>query len=181
MYRVNRQEQMCYLVGINNIKDGTIFHIVKENFMIDLVPVQPFPTEASAQAPAAMPGNAVISDHLSDRNVTANIEGGLLRTATREEIKQLCQQGITVDNGNKPVPENPQLPQQGEVPPPSTWEKPQYCICHANAKFTDQAGRFVNHRWEQIADYNKLQLFCMCLLEKWGCQIAYPTDKQDSG
>jgi hypothetical protein len=88
---INRKEQMCYLVRINNFNDGTIFHIVKKNFRIDTVPVQPFSSKARVQALAAAPGDAVNPDHSSDCNVTADIEGGLLQTATREEIKQLRQ------------------------------------------------------------------------------------------
>ncbi len=35
---VNRKEQMCYLVRINDFDDGTIFHIVKKNFRVDTAP-----------------------------------------------------------------------------------------------------------------------------------------------
>ena len=152
MQHVNRKGQMCYLLCINDFDDGTIFHIVKKNFRIDTAPVQPFPSKARAQAPAVAAGDAVNPDHSSDCNVTVNIEGGLSQTATWEEIKQLQQQGITVKDDNEPVPENAQPPPQGQAPPPGTWEKPQYHIPSVNAKFTDQAGRFVNHRRNQIAD-----------------------------
>jgi hypothetical protein len=56
-----------------------------------------------------------------------NIEGSLSHTATRKEIKQLHQQGITVDDDNTPVPENAQVPAHWEGPPPGIWEKPQHC------------------------------------------------------
>jgi hypothetical protein len=134
-----------------------------------------------SHASIAVPGNVVNLDRLSDCNVTGNIEGGLSQTTTREVIKQLCQQGITVDDNNKPVPENMQPPPQGEVPPPGTWEKPQNCICHANPKFTDQAGRFANHWWDQIADYNKLQLFCICFSEKWVVELFIPQTNKTLG
>ena len=122
--RVNRKEHMCYLIRINDFNDGTVFHIYKKNFRIDMAPVQPFPSKAPVQAPAAAPGDAVNPDRSSTCNTTANIECGLSRVATREEIKQLRQQGITVDNDNEPAPENVQAPVPAEASPPGTWEKP---------------------------------------------------------
>jgi hypothetical protein len=121
---VHKKEQMCYLVRINDFDDGTIFHIIKKNFRVDTAPAQPFPGEAPVQTCAAAPGDAVNPDRSSTRNTTANIEGGLSRVATREEIEQLCQQGITVDNDNEPAPENVQAPVPAEASPPGTWEKP---------------------------------------------------------
>jgi hypothetical protein len=118
------------------------------------------------QAPATTPGDAVNPDCLSTCNTTANIEGSMLRAATREEIKQLRQQGITVNNDNEPAPENAQVPVQGKAPPPGTWEKPQYWCRRANADFSNQAGKFVRHQWDEIADMDELQLFRVCFPEK---------------
>jgi hypothetical protein len=122
--RVNRKEHTSYLICINDFNDGTIFHIVKKNFRIDTAPAQPFPSKTPVQAPAATPGDAVNPDRSSTCNTTANIECSLSRAATREEIKQLHQQGITVDDGNEPAPENTQAPVPAEASPPGTWETP---------------------------------------------------------
>jgi hypothetical protein len=111
---------MCYLLCINGFDDRTVFHIIKKNFKIDMAPAQPFPSKAPVQASAATPGDAVNSDCSSTHNNMANIKGGLRRVAAREEIKQLHQQGITVDNDNKPAPENVQVPAPGAAPPPGT-------------------------------------------------------------
>ncbi len=165
---------MCYLVCINDFDDGTIFHIVKKNFRVDTAPAQPFPSKAPVQACATAPSDAVNPDRSSACNITANIEGGLSRVATREEIKQLRQQGITVDDDNEPGPENGQPPVPGAAPPPGTWEKPQYCCRHSNSDFTDQAGKFVHHRWDEIADMDELQLFCMCFPQKWIVDSVIP-------
>ncbi len=165
---------MCYLVCINDFDDGTIFHIVKKNFRIDTAPAQPFPSEAHVQAPATAPGDAVNPDRLSARNTTANIEGGLSCVVTREEINQLHQQGITVNNDNKRAPENAQPPVPAEATPLGTWEKPQYCCSCWNSDFADQAGKFVNHRWDKIVDMDKLQLFRMCFPKKWIVDSVIP-------
>ena len=161
MRRVNHREQMCYLVGIDDVGEDIVFHIVKKNFKITQAPLVPFPSEVPTHA---VPGDAVNPDRTSNRNTTANIEGGLSRAATREEIEQLRQQGITVDDDNEPAPENAQAPEVGAAPPPGIWEKPQYC-CRRAAQFSDTAGRFVHHRWDEIAEMDELQLFGMCFPE----------------
>ena len=181
MPRVQRKEQISYLVCINNFNNGTIFHIMKKNVKINTTPVQPFASKAHVQARAAIPGDVVNPDHLSNRNVTANIEGGLSRAAMREEIEQLHQQGITVDDDNELAPENVQAPVPGAAPPPCTWEKPQYCCRCANADFSDQADKFVHHRWNQIADMDELQLFRMCFPEKWIVDLVIPQTNKTLG
>jgi hypothetical protein len=150
--RVNRKEHMCYLIRINDFNDGTVFQVVNKNFRIDTAPAQPFPSKAPVQAPAATPGDGVNPDRSSTCNTMANIEGSLLRTATREEIEQLCQQSITVNDDNEPAPENAQAPEPAEASPPGTWEKPQYYCHHLNSDFSDQAGKFVHHQWDEIAN-----------------------------
>ena len=123
-WRIGKKDQSCYVVRIMEIDDSTQFFIVKKNFKITEAPTEPFPSEARIHAPAA-PGDSVNPERSSNRNTTANIEGGLSRAAMREEIEQLRQQGITVDDDNEPAPENVQAPEVGEHT--GTWEKPQYC------------------------------------------------------
>ena len=174
---VARKEQMCYLVRIDNIGEDVVLHIVKKNFKITVAPTEPFPSEALIHAPAA-PGDAVNPDRSSNRNTTINIEGGLSRAGTREEIEQLRQQGITVDDDNEPAPENAQALEVGEHT--GTWEKPQYCCRRANT-YSDQAGRFVHHRWDKIAEMDELQLFRMCFPEKWIVDSVIPETNKNLG
>ena len=116
----------------------------------------------------------------STQNVVCNIEGGLSRAATREEIEELRRQGITVDDDNEPAPENAQPPvPQGPAPPPGNWEKPTYCPRRANSDFSDQEGRFINHRWDAIADYDELDLFRMCFPEEWIVNVLIPMTNKD--
>ena len=175
MRQVQRKVQMCYLMRISNFNDGTIFPIVKENFKINLAPTQPFASKAQhVQAQAAVPGDTVNPDCSSKCNVTANIEGGLLRAAMREEIKHVHQQGITIGNDNQLAPENVQAPGPGAAPPPGTREKPQFCFRCANANFSNQAGKFIHHQLDKIANMDELQLFCMCFPEKWIVNLVIP-------
>ena len=171
---MHKRDQMCYLVRINDFDNGTIFHIVKKNSRVDTAPAQPFPSKTPVQARATAPGDAVNPDRSSARNTTANIEGGLSHVATREEIKQLHQQGITVNDDNEPVPENVQPPVPGAAPPPGTWEKRQNCCRRSNLDFADQAGKFVHRRWDKIADMDELQLFRMCFPKKWIVDLVIP-------
>ena len=121
MQHVNHREQMCYLMRIDDLGEDIVFQIVKRNFKITQAPLVPFPSEVRTHAAAAVLGVPVNPDRTSNRNTTANIEGGLSRAATREEIKQLRQQGITVDDDNEPAPENAQAPVVGPEPPTGTW------------------------------------------------------------
>ena len=114
-WHVNKKQQMCYFMCINDFNVGSIFHIVKRNLKIYISPLVPFASEERVQAPAAVPGDVVNPDRLSNCNVTANIKGGgLSRIATRKGTEQLHQQGITVDNDNKLAPENTQVPVPGK-------------------------------------------------------------------
>ena len=109
------------------------------------------------------------------------LKGGLLRVVAREEIEQLRQQGITVDDDNEPAPENARPPVPGAAPPPGTWEKPQYCCRRSNLDRSDQAGKFIHHRWEEIADMDELQLFHMCFPEKWIVDSVIPETNKTLG
>ena len=99
-FKVNRRQQQCYCVRIDEFDDGTIFHIIKGKLCIDQAAVVPFASPPAPNAPANVPGKAVNPDHCAQTNVRSNIDG-LLRAETREEINELRQQGILVDNDNE--------------------------------------------------------------------------------
>ena len=68
---------------------------------------------------------------------------------------------------------------QGPTPPPGNWEKPTYCPHQANSDFSDQEGRFINYRWDAIADYNELDLFRMCFPEEWVISVIIPMTNKE--
>ena len=77
-----------------------------------------------------------------------NVFGG---TGLREEIAQLRAEGIEVDDDNEPLPED-------AIPAPSDPEgmryeytTPTYCPRWANNDLVDSPGRWVHHRWDEIA------------------------------
>jgi hypothetical protein len=180
-HAVRHKQQLGYLVCIQEINDGTEFYIVKRNFKIVSAPPTPFASkEPQAADGPPVPNNA--RERQSSNNVTSNIVGGMSRAATREEIEELRRQGITVDDDNEPAPENAQPPvPQGPAPPPGNWEKPTYCPRRANSDFSDQEGRFINHRWDAIADYNELDLFRMCFSEEWVLNSLIPMTNKELG
>mgnify|MGYP007027707777 FL=1 len=97
-----------------------------------------------------------------------------MRVETTEDIADLRHQGIEVDDDNEPAPEN--VPAQSEAAPlPSNgrWEKPTVCSRRAN-NFQNLAGKFTNHRWDKIADYDELELFRMCFPEEWLVNVCIP-------
>lgn len=146
MRHVNKKEQMCYLVRIPEIDDGTIFHIVKKNFKVDVAPPAAFESEsrnneARNASQVNNPQDANSAECTSQRNVVANVEG---RFGADVDIEDLQRQGIAVDDDNEPAPENA-LPHvvaaQGDPPPPGTWEKPSVCPRHANSSIQDNFGK----------------------------------------
>ena len=93
---IRHKQQQCYLVCIQEIDDGSEFYIVEKNFKVETPPPPPTPfpsktPQASAAPTVPTPTNA--RERQSSMNVTSNIEGGLSRAATREEIEELRSQG----------------------------------------------------------------------------------------
>ena len=172
--RIGKKDQSCYVVRIMEIDDSTQFFIVKKNFKVEQAPVTPF--ESEAPQPPTLPPIQVPAvndaERSSVRNVVSNIEGRM-RVETTEDIADLRHQGIEVDDDNEPAPEN--VPAQGEAPLPGNgrWEKPTVCSRRAN-NFQNLAGKFTNHRWDKIADYNELELFRMCFPEEWLVNVCIP-------
>ncbi len=153
-----KKNQKFYLVRIPEIDDGTQFYVVKKNFKVDQAAPIPFKSErptTTTLPPGRPTGAPAISiERDSTCNVVNNIEGHMSHNLSSEEIKELWQQGIEVDDDNEPAPEN--VPTRTEAPPPvsGTWERPTHCPrCAKN--FQDLAGKFTNHRWDQIAEYDK--------------------------
>jgi hypothetical protein len=142
VWRVQHKDQMCYLVCIGDINDGTIFHISKKNFKVTLSPLVPFQSETHAPVVPVIDAPAVNELCASGWNIVPNI-GNLLHGGTREEIEELRQNGISVNNDNDPAPKNtvPDVAAKG-VPAGGTWEKPTYCNRRANPDFSDTAGKF---------------------------------------
>ncbi len=62
------------------------------------------------------------------------------------DLEDLARQGITVDDANKPVPENANPHVEGAAPSKGTWEKPAICPCCANMSATDNPGKWANHQ-----------------------------------
>ena len=117
---------------------------------------------------------SIVQDWQSLNNFVANIDGGLMCTATREEIQELRRQGIEVGSINEPAPKNNQLQVEVEAPPHGTWEKLSYCCHQANADFTNQLGQFIHCQWDVIVEDNELKLFCMCFPKQWLLDVLIP-------
>ena len=105
MHKVNRREQLCYECRIPEIENGVVFHITCKNFRVDTDGATPFDDEVVVLAPQETGPVTVATagDRLSVHDVAPNIHGVLA-----EEIADLRQQGVEVDDDNKPVPENSQ-------------------------------------------------------------------------
>ena len=174
--KVQHKNQMCYLVRIPEIDDSTIFHIVKKNFKVLSAPAVPFESESPnvPVVPAPVTGEALNPDRIADRNVVPNIEGLSHRDSLRGDIDEQRRQGITVDDDNDPLPENtaPQSP-AARMYETGTWTTPRAC-CRRTDGFVYPEGKFVNKRWDQIADMSELDLFRLCFPEKYIVKVLIP-------
>ena len=173
---VNKKEHMCYLVRIPEIDDGSTFHIVKKNFKVDVSPPEVFESESvtrnNTRATAA--ATAPNLERATHRNAIPNVDGG--RYMEDElGIEDLVRQGIQVDDDNQPAPENSNPQPAVAGAPPGTWEKPSFCPRRANSSFADHPGKWKNHRWDLIADYDELALFRLCFPEEWIVEVLIPT------
>ena len=185
MRKVNQRQQDCYLMRINDFDDGMIFHNVKKNLRIDQPAEIPFESELGTNNTTALPVRAAVPigawntsrDRESRTNKVQNFHCNRSCEYTREEIDELCQQDIIVDDNNEPVPENDNLPEQGE-PPGGTWEKLTTCPCQID-NLPNHQGWFIHHKWEDIAKYNELDLFCMCFPEKWLIAVLIPITNKE--
>ena len=175
--RVQHKNKMCYLVRIPEINDSTIFHIVKKNFKVLSALAIPFESDAPAMhvEPAPVLGKAVNPDWVADCNVVPNIEGYSNRDSLRGDIDEQRRQGITVDDDNDPLPENatPAQNKAQRIYESGTWTTPRAC-CQRSNGFVYPKGKFVNKRWDQIANMSELDLFRMCFPEKYIAKVLIP-------
>ena len=167
--RVGQKQQLCYLVTIPEFGDGVAFHIVKNNFRVEVTPETVFASEVITVGHTAPP--PVDTVFSSQTNVLPNVFGG---TGLREEIAQLRAEGIEVDDDNEPLPED-------AIPAPADPEgmryehtTPTYCPRRANNDLVDSPGRWVHHRWDEIAEKSELDIFRMCMPEDFIREVVLP-------
>ena len=91
-----------------------------------------------------------------------------------EEIAELCQQGIEVDDNNKPAPENA-VPPVAAMFSVGTWVTPTVCPRKASAATNNHThGSWTNFAWRKIKLMDELQLFRMAMPEEWVVDVALP-------
>ena len=138
--------QMCYLVTLSEFGEGVTFHIVKKNFRVDVDPETFFESEGTALNPPPPP--EVDAERTSFNNVVPNVFGG---AGLREEIEQLRAEGIEVDDDNEPLP-NDAAPTPVEAGVQYEYTVPTFCPRRANNNIMDSPGRWVQFRWDEIAE-----------------------------
>ena len=157
--------------------DETVFHIFCGNFKFEEAPSTTFKYEIVAMSVVAAhqdlerDQNTALCESIAD--VAPNF-GGLL-----QEIVEICHQGIELDDGNKPSPENAQ-PSATETQTIGQWETPtitprrSYVNCH-NTK-----GVWRQHSLPKNSDMMELSLFRMKLPEKYVRDVLIPATNEES-
>ena len=91
-----------------------------------------------------------------------------------EEIEQLWAEGIEVNDNNEPLPKDaaPALFDEGAQ---YEYTVPTFCPRRANNNITDSPGRWVQFRWDEIAEKSELDLFQMAFPEDFIEEVILPT------
>ena len=167
MHKVNQREQLCYECRIPEIGDGVIFHITCKNFRVEIVGATTFDDEVVVSAQIAPQATwpvtvATAGDRLLVHDVAPNIRGVLT-----EEIAELRQQGIEVDDDNKPAPENAQPTPNTPVPVAGSWVTPTTCPRRADPNCRNSRGTWKQSSWAKSREMDELELFRLCFPEQW--------------
>ena len=173
-HRVNRKDQVCYECRIPAIDDGTIFHIVVNNFRVDQAGIIPFEDEQAPTAPPPEPAEQTLEEIAL--RVSTEDERRNFRSVLAEDIAELRQQGIEVDDDNEPAPENaePRPQATGDV---GEWVTPTICA-RRQANCTNRKGSWKNYSWQVIAEMDELAQFRMCFPEKWVVEVLIPATNE---
>ncbi len=160
---------MCYLMMLPEFGEGVTFHIVKKNFKVDVDPETFIESEVTALNPLSPP--EVYVEPTSLHNVVPNVFGG---AGLREEIKQLWTEGIEGNDNNEPLPED-DAPAPVEEGVQYEYTVPTFCPRRANNNITNSPGRWVQFRWDKIAEKLELDLFWMAFPEDFIRELVLPT------
>ena len=169
--RIKNQMKLWYLVSIPEVDCEC--YITKKCFRVEQAPETSFESERApcrcvVPRPVVGPGK----DPAALSNIVANVgRGGL----AEEEIHELHAEGIEVDDDNEPLDEG-----DGAPPPlapynqPHNFTVPTHCP-RRERNLTDDRGNWANHRWDEIASYNELELFRMAFREEYVDRVMLPT------
>jgi hypothetical protein len=146
-----------------------------------------FPTEQRLETRAAAPQNQDTKDRESCQNAAWSVQQHEGRSLTRSEVTELCEQGITVDDDNEPLPENT-LPDTNPNITPGEWKILSQCI-HESSIYNNKAeGNWKHKSWSQVALMDELQLWLLCfpveyikdvVIAKLNEELDSPTDLQE--
>jgi len=125
---VNKREQLCYTLRAESVDDGTIFHVVKKNFSVQVAPSATFPSELPAATPAVAEVSGE-SEGENEQNSFENVSASVGATrVSRKDIVDLRSRGIKVDDDNEPAPENAEAPPETDSFFSHRFTKPTFCM-----------------------------------------------------
>ena len=87
------------------------------------------------------------------------------RGLNTQEIRELRDQGITVDDNDKALPKNAADKTSSNITL-GQWKDLRHCECEAFQTNSKLAGNWKSHAWSQIRNMSALQLWMMCLCLK---------------
>ena len=127
----------------------------QEDIFVDELPA------ANLPAPPVVDHNASLRQSSEDAQPSVQDPATNGRNLAPSEVQELRDQGITVDDDNEPLPENI-ITGNEPLPSAGTWKDLRQCRREQSEHATKPKGKWNNHSWTAIADYNELTLFMMC-------------------
>ena len=154
-----------------------------KHFSVTQEAKEPFEEERQTPPTAAPPAVPPPATDLPDKTIEllsstsdeAPVNADIVRagrlTLTAEDIIDLCARGLEIDDDNEPVEEN-----QGPPPPvnPFIWLTPTTCH-RKSAGHLNTRGRWANHPWHKIKEYDELALFLMTFPKEYITKTLLPT------
>ena len=171
--RIKNEAKMCYLVSIPEVEGEC--YIAKKCFRVEQGPDMPFESERAPlrrDIPRPLP-------HGEDRtvlfNVVRNVGNGLA-----DEVLELRAQGLEVDDDNEPLDEGAGAPPRLEYNGPHNFTVPTHCP-RRERNMIDERGKWVYHRWDEIASMTEFELFRMAFPEDFVKDVIIPRTNDNLG
>ncbi|KAL3779887.1 hypothetical protein HJC23_001477 [Cyclotella cryptica] len=142
---------------------GQEFAVSKHSFKVETACTNPediFEDERPPAAPAASLSEEDLNLNLreSRSNAEPSFQVPTGRGLSASEVAELRDQGIEVDDDNKPLPEN--VGADSLPSPEGTWADLRQCRRNmAGGRF--EKGKWLHHPWSQVSQYSKFKLFEM--------------------
>ncbi|KAL3809499.1 hypothetical protein ACHAXA_009735 [Cyclostephanos tholiformis] len=171
--RIKNEAKMCYLVSIPEVQGEC--YIAKKHFRVEQGPDTPFESERAPLRRDIPRPRLHGEDRTALVNVVCNVGNGVA-----DEVLELRAQGLEVNDDNEPLDEGTGAPPPLEYNGPHNFTVPTHCP-RRERNMIDERGKWVSHRWDEIASMSEFELFRMAFLEDFVKDVIIPRTNDNLG